>query len=205
MVKADDAPKINRLVERFKFAAVDKAKIESEIAAAGTEKDAAPDTPEAETDATGTAPEAPDINDTEELLDALLGTDGGKAAPDTAEPEKNAPERAGTPAAPKPEAKTHEKEPPDNRPLATGRPAPEKNNPSAPTSAGKRNSERATLSRPSVREALREIRAARKAKETDAPKRAEPGAGKQKVAPTSSVHNRPRSAGKPKSRKPKGR
>ncbi|MDR2446736.1 MAG: relaxase/mobilization nuclease domain-containing protein, partial [Treponema sp.] len=31
MVKADDAPKINRLVERFKFAAVDKAKIESEI------------------------------------------------------------------------------------------------------------------------------------------------------------------------------
>ncbi|MDR0818352.1 MAG: PcfB family protein, partial [Oscillospiraceae bacterium] len=29
MVKADDAPKINRLVERFKFATVDKAKIES--------------------------------------------------------------------------------------------------------------------------------------------------------------------------------
>jgi len=31
MVKADDAPKINRLVERFKFATVDRAQIESEI------------------------------------------------------------------------------------------------------------------------------------------------------------------------------
>jgi len=31
MVKADDAPKINRLVERLEFAKVDKAKIENEI------------------------------------------------------------------------------------------------------------------------------------------------------------------------------
>jgi len=38
MVKADDAPKISRVVERFKFAAVDKAKIESEIVKAKEEK-----------------------------------------------------------------------------------------------------------------------------------------------------------------------
>ena len=40
MVKADDAPKINRLVERLEFAKVDKAKIENEIVAemATTEK-----------------------------------------------------------------------------------------------------------------------------------------------------------------------
>ena len=39
-VKADDAPKIKRLAERFKFATVDKAKLESEIVAAKAEKTA---------------------------------------------------------------------------------------------------------------------------------------------------------------------
>jgi len=38
MVKADDAPKISRVVERFKFATVDKAKIESEIVKGKEEK-----------------------------------------------------------------------------------------------------------------------------------------------------------------------
>jgi hypothetical protein len=38
MVKADDCPKISRLIERFKFATVDTAKIESEIEASKSER-----------------------------------------------------------------------------------------------------------------------------------------------------------------------
>jgi hypothetical protein len=113
MVKADDAPKINRLVERFKFATVDKAKIEREITAAGAERTSeteperggaepeAPDAGDTEKlldDLLGTGegkavPDAPDKGDTEKLLDELLGTGGGKAAPDT--PEASEPEKPG--------------------------------------------------------------------------------------------------------------
>ena len=77
MVKADDAPKISRVIERFKFATIDKAKIESEIIAARTDK--AADTPTEEksaeaivSDIIGDEPEAPDKDDTEKLVDDPL-------------------------------------------------------------------------------------------------------------------------------------
>ena len=78
MVKADDAPKISRLVERFKLATVDKAKIDNEIV---TEKPP------------GTEPKTPDVADSEKLLDELLGTTEQK------KPEK---EPAGRPFAERP-------------------------------------------------------------------------------------------------------
>lgn len=82
MVKAEDAPKINRLVERFKFATVDKAKIESEIVKGKDEK----------------KPDAPEKDDIEKLLDELMPPDEGKAVPEakkTAAKETSEPAKAG--------------------------------------------------------------------------------------------------------------
>jgi hypothetical protein len=177
MVKAEDAPKITRLAERFKFATVDKAKIESELVAEKAERAAAE----------GAEPEAPEINDTEQLLDDLLGTDEGKAAP---EPPQAAQEQVG-------------KEAIDQSPLADG--APPKASPFAPTSGSRSYSERGTLNKPSVKGELREIAAARKAKEADAPVREDmAGADKPKDKLAATAHKQPLNNRKPKSKKSKG-
>jgi hypothetical protein len=150
MVKADDAPKINRLVERFKFATLDKAKIESEILQAMEAKTA--ETPDEPADV---EPVEPEINDVDSLINELMGTGEGKAAPGT-------------------------------DPLASGgdRPSPSgpppKASPSEPSSGSRKNSERHTSSKPSVKEELREIAVAQKAKEAETRKREEPVAAKPK-------------------------
>ncbi|MDR0292786.1 MAG: PcfB family protein [Oscillospiraceae bacterium] len=184
MVKADDAPKISRLVERFQFATVDKAKIESEIVAERAERAAA------DMEVTpGAEPEAPDINDTDKLLDELLGPDEGRAEPDIPEPEK---------------ADAPGKEPPTPRPLADGGPEPLNSNQSEPSSGNRKNSAKRSSSKPSVKEELREITAAIKAKEADAPKRDErPADDKAKKAPATTTHKQPQ-RGKNKSKKQKG-
>lgn len=64
MVRAEDASKINRIVERFKLATVDAASIKSEIQRAKAEKAAAPEAPEQA---------RPDLGDDEKLLDEMLG------------------------------------------------------------------------------------------------------------------------------------
>jgi hypothetical protein len=236
MVKADDAPKISRLVERFKFATVDKAKIESEIAAEKTEiaERATDPTSDPTTEATaktepGAVPEvsevqdARDISDTEKLLDELLGTTEGKAEPDKPEPEKmeptkTAPEKTvpvktvSVKAEPA-KARQAKYEPVETEPAKTGKeqtdslpfsrgglPEPL---PSAPTSDSKSKPGRATLSRPSVKEELREIAAAKKAKEkeADAPKNGERQASdKSKNVQAANTHKQLRS-GKSKSKK----
>lgn len=66
MVKADDAPKISRVVERFKFATVDKAKIESEIVKSKEEK-----TKDAK-------PEVPDKDETDKMVSDFLSEEDGK-------------------------------------------------------------------------------------------------------------------------------
>jgi len=159
MVKADDAPKISRIVERFNFATVDRAKVESEIVADRAERTADV--------RTGEAPEAPDINDTDKLLDDLMGTPEGKTIHE----------------APAPEPKKSEpgKETPENRPLAeNGRELP-KSLLYDHTSESERKPTRGTSSKPSVEKELREIKAARKAKEADASRRDEPAAEKPKT------------------------
>lgn len=146
MVKVDDAPKISRMVERFKFATVDKAKIESEIVKTKAEKTA------------GKEPEAPDKNDTEKLLDDLLPPDEGKAKPEAekavqkeAQTQKN-PEAAKT-------AKTRPSEPTSK---------------SRSKSAGVTSSEKPSV-KEEIRE-IRENRAAQAKKEADAPGRNEKAA-----------------------------
>jgi len=175
MVKVDDAPKISRLVERFKFATVDKGRIESEIIADRAERSAGfPDGPTPETE-----PGAKEVADTERLLDDLLGTSEGRAEPDAPEAAKEElqiePIAAGM-------------EPPENRPLSESPPLP----PSGPTSDTEKNSERASLSKPSVRGELREIKASRKVKEDDAPGIGDrTAAEKPKPAPAITTHKQP--------------
>lgn len=180
MVKADDAPKISRVVERFKFATVDKAKIESEIVKGKEEK------------SKGAEPAAPDKNDTEKLLDDFLGTGEGKAAPDTQKPEKTDAAKI-----------TPVKESPANPDAARGT----KTRPSEPTSESRSKSARGTLNdKPSVKEEIREIKAAQSKKEADAPKRNErqtSDTAKNKSAST--THKQPQNSGKSKSKKSKER
>jgi hypothetical protein len=179
MVKADDAPKISRLVERFKFATVDKAKIESDIARAKAEK---AQEAQSQTDA---EPAAPDKNDTEKLLDDLLGTDEGKTTPEKTEAEKS---------------DAAKKAPVNPSPATT-----EKSPPSAPTSASKPAFARGTSSKPSVKEELREIKEVRAKKEADAPNRDARQAATPKDRITSTAHKQPQTGGKSKSKKSKER
>ena len=176
MVKADDAPKISRLVERFQFATVDKAKIECEIIKSKDEK------------AQGMEPEAPDKNDTKKLLDDLMGTEG-KAAP---EKQPDSPDVAKT-------------TPAKDAPANPTRAKTEKSHPSAPTSDSRNNSAKGTTSKPSVRGELREIKAARQAKkEAEAPARGERQPDKPR-GNTSTSHTQPPGAGKTKAKKTKVR
>ena len=64
MVRAEDASKINRIVERFKLAAVDTASIKRDIEKSKAEKTAAPFAPEQE---------KPDKEADDRLLDDLMG------------------------------------------------------------------------------------------------------------------------------------
>ena len=74
IAKADDAPKIARIMERLQFATVDQGTIESKLAEQGQE-----------TPGQGTSDrEVPDRDDTDKLLDQLLGDSDGK--PDSGEP-----------------------------------------------------------------------------------------------------------------------
>jgi hypothetical protein len=223
MVKADDAPKINRLVERFKFATVDRAKIER-----GIEADKAGMTQETESDEPdifdignllddllgpddGKAePDMPDTDDIENLLDDLLGVDGGKTgpddpdAPDTPDREKtvpaktrrerNAPE---APAAAKPAKEAAERDP-----LAES--GPPTSPPSEPTSEKERKPARDISSRPSVKAELNEIKAARRAKESEIAKRDGLARAKPKNTPAT-AHKQPGNNRKHKSKKSKAR
>lgn len=77
MVRAEDASKINRIVERFKLSTVDAASIKSEIEKSKAEKTAAQSAPEKE---------LPDMESEEKLLDDMLGAPIQKEAPTSPNP-----------------------------------------------------------------------------------------------------------------------
>jgi hypothetical protein len=185
LVKADDAPKISRVIERFKFATVDKAKIESEIVKTKAEKSGA----EQKSD---TGQPAPDRNDNEKLLDDLMGTDEGKT-----EPEKSL-ETAKPDVAKTMPAKETPRDPETAK--------MDKSLPSEPISESRSKSAGGTSSKkPSVKEELREITAAKKSRqEADAPKRNERQTDTPR-ANSSTTHRQPQNSGKSKSKKSKER
>lgn len=134
MVKADDAPKISRLVERLKFATVDKAKIESEIIRSKTEK------------STGAESEISNPDSTEQLLDELMGVSETKTEDEN--PRKESDSRPLTRG-----GEMHGADTP-----------PPKHSPSEPIFESRNKSAKATPSKPSVTKELREITAVQKNK-----------------------------------------
>ncbi|MEA4992516.1 MAG: PcfB family protein [Oscillibacter sp.] len=188
MVKADDAPKISRLVERFHFATVDKAKIEHELVAERAAREGA--VPEAP--ASGQA--APDVGDTEKLLDELLGEPDGRAEPEQPQPTLTEPVQT--------EPVRPGKEQPESRPFVQD--APPTTPLSEPISESKNKSAKGISSKPSVKQELREIKAAQKAKEAAQGRDEQPAADKPRDTPKT-THKQPQSNGKQKSKKPKVR
>ena len=83
MVRAEDASKINRIVERFKLAAVDTVSIKRDIEKSKAEKTVTPSAPEQE---------KPDKEADDRLLDDLMGAPVKKEerAPQNPEVSKNA-------------------------------------------------------------------------------------------------------------------
>ncbi|MCL2426916.1 MAG: DUF3801 domain-containing protein [Oscillospiraceae bacterium] len=204
MIKADDAPKFTRLTERYDFATVDRAKIESEIVNSRSEKSEASKGTVTETskDTTkGSEPEAMDVADTEKLLDDLLGTSEGKVEPNNPEPEKaNTQQVSQTKQEPdKPEAEVK-----DNRPLVTdSNSSPTQ---SEHTSEPNKNSERATLTnpKPSVKKEMREIQTSQKARDKEKVKRNTRTASEKPKNNPATTHQQPQNSGRKKSPKMKG-
>jgi len=190
MVKADDAPKIARLSERFNFATVDRAKIEREIMDSRSEKAEVIE---------GSEPEAMDVADTEKLPVDLRGTDEGKSEPDTPEAETVEMTQAGHS---NPEPMKAEAEVKDSLPLASA--DRQNRNQSEPISERSRSSENGSSKRPSVREEMREIRASRSKKEEAAPKRGERSKTEKPKGNPTTTHQQPQISGRTNKTKTKG-
>jgi len=219
MVKADDAPKIARLVDRFKIGTVDRAKIEREITQSMEKSLETPQTVEAVQELQDGGHAAMDVGDTEKLLDDLLGADEGKTEPDLPEPKK---EQVREPMQPK-TATDKAKQPKATKPDSTKedfsyRPLPHegtgsRSSQSVPTSELSSNSAKDS-SMPSnlphnnppaksVREELREISESRKAKEKQQISRDRTATEKTRRNGTA-AHMQPQPGRKPKT-KSKGR
>ena len=190
MVKADDAPKIARLVERFEFATVDRAKIEREIMDSRSERAVTTE---------GSEQGAMDIAETEKLMDDLFGTQEGKAEPDNPELKKaDVPQTTQS----KSETAKEQTEVKDSRPLATDEvPNP---NQSELTSELRKNSEKDSLSRPSVKKEIREIRASRKARDKEKTQREVRSTTEKSKTNASTTHTQPQINEKTKKSKSKG-
>jgi hypothetical protein len=172
MVRAEDASKINRIVERFKLATVDTASIKNEIEKSRTARQKE-NTPHKEGPDEKAPPEkgTPAEKSADDFLHELM------AKPDRPEPVKEQPDN------PNPTTATAEK------PL-----------PSEPTyeRSGKAAEGAIEPPRRSIREELREIKAAQK-------EQAEPRREPAKEQPQASKQNAKSNRQQPKSKKPKSK
>jgi hypothetical protein len=159
MAKADDASKISRIMDRLEFAAVPIASVES----------------------TPTEREAPDIDDTDKMLDELLGTEDGKVKPD--QPE----------AAKAQEARENPENPTRAR---NGSELPSE--PRSATQSPSAEDTRATKKPESVKEFLRERTTTAKKRKDKQPDRREPD--KAKAPQKQQQHQQPPNRGKKKSK-----
>ena len=153
MVRAEDASKINRIVERFKLATVDTASIKHDIEKTRQEKESAPADPQKA---------APQKNADDMILEELLG------------------------------APIQKEQPSPENPTVAKVAKTEKSPPSEPTSGTQRKTAEDTAkeSRPSVREELREIKAARQEK-AEIPKQQEAARPSKQPLPTMNMHQNP--------------
>lgn len=176
MVRAEDASKINRIVERFELAAVDKASIRNEITQGREEKEAQAGKPEEsrqqkEQDAPGLTEE--ESRQAENFLDELMGTEKAGVSRESGE-EKTTFEEVDRekPESEKPRQGKPEKGKPQKKELGQGKKKPGERQGqtnarlSVPISTKRRSSGRTSSDdgkggRRSVREELEEIRQSR--------------------------------------------
>jgi hypothetical protein len=198
MVKADDAPKINRIVERFQFAAVDQAgAAQSRDGQADRQANgqAAEPSAEAPGEPAEAAQESTEINDVDQLLDEFLGDGENQPTPEQMKikPEPNPemePEKSATREAAQKDA--GEAAPEEAAPANPSTALAAESRPSEPISKNRNKSARDTFNKPSVKAELREITAARKApaaEETTIPAPV-PVQAKSKVSPKI-IHKQP--------------
>ena len=178
MVRAEDASKINRIFERFNLAAVDMAEVRSEIERSRQEQQS--DAPEAPA-----AAEPMSEQEVDELLDAMFSP-----APEPGEelpaPERTAPEQdkdeflEAVLGAPPTKEKGQTENPTEARNEKSRQSGPT-SKPKEPTAPG--TSDPQERSRPSVRQALNDIKAEQKEKAEKGREQSKPTKGPKHKAP----------------------
>ncbi len=178
MVRAEDASKINRIFERFNLAAVDMAEVRSEIERSRQEQESdAPEVP--------AAAEPMTEQEVDELLDAMFSP-----APEPGEelpvPERTAPEQdkdeflEAVLGGPPTKEKGQTENPTEARNEKSRQSGPT-SKPKEPTAPG--TSDPQERSRPSVRQALNDIKAEQKEKAAKGREQSKPTKGPKHKAP----------------------
>ncbi len=177
MVRAEDASKINRIFERFNLAAVDMAEVRQEIERSRQEQSDAPETP--------AAAEPMSDQEVDDLLDAMFSS-----APEPGEelpaPERTAPEQdkdeflEAVLGGPPTKEKGQTENPTEARNEKSRQSGPT-SKPKEPTAPG--TSDPQERSRPSVRQALNDIKAEQKEKAAKGKEQSKPTKGPKHKAP----------------------
>lgn len=178
MVRAEDASKINRIFERFNLATVDMAEIRSEIERSRQEQQA--EVPEAPA-----AAEPMTEQEVDELLDAMLSPppEGELPAPERTapEPEQDMDEFLASVLGASPTREEGQTENPTEGRIEKSRQSGPTSKPKEPTAPG--TSEPQERSRPSVRQALNDIKAELKEKAAKGKEQSKPTKGPKHKAP----------------------
>lgn len=200
MVKEEDAPRINRIVERFKFASVtEAAQIKTEIQKSREEKGkSAPQGKSPKEKSSAEKPKSKPQPEKEPAGKSPAGQKSGQSEPETARPEKSKEDKLMDELMGEPVKKEGKQKNPS---LAKT----EKSHPSEPISGKQSRTAGGTSKpyvttvpeKPSVRKELNEIKAARK-KEAEAAKRNEPARDTKSKNTKSVQHKQPQARKKPR-------
>ena len=178
MVRAEDASKINRIFERFNLAAVDMAEVKSEIERSRQEQQS--DAPEAPA-----AAEPMSEQEVDELLDAMFSPapEPGEElpAPERTAPEQDKDEFLEAVLGASPTREEGQTENPTEGRIEKSRQSEPTSKPKEPTAPG--ISDPQERSRPSVRQALNDIKAEQKEKAAKGKEQSKPTKGPKHKAP----------------------
>lgn len=178
MVRAEDASKINRIFERFNLATVDMAEVRSEIERSRQEQQS--DAPEAPA-----AAEPMSEQEVDELLDAMFSPapEPGEElpAPERTAPEQDKDEFLEAVLGASPTREEGQTENPTEGRIEKSRQSEPTSKPKEPTAPG--ISDPQERSRPSVRQALNDIKAEQKEKAAKGKEQSKPTKGPKHKAP----------------------
>lgn len=178
MARAEDASKINRIIERFGLATVDMAEIRSEIERSRAEQENdGPEAPE--------AAEPMTEQEVDELLDAMLSPapeqEGELPVPERTAPEQDREDFLETVLGASPTREEGQTENPTEGRIEKSRQSEPTSKPKERTAPG--TSEAQERSRPSVRQALNDIKAELKEKAAKGKEQSKPTKGPKHKAP----------------------